>query len=213
MGKRFLAAGLACLVTLAAWTAVSMPAAQDIVFTAVRAGDPLGRHRVEIRTDGDVTRVKTEIDFHVSLAFLTVYRLRHTSREVWRDGLLVSLDSQTNDNGQEHAVQARATRRGLVVEGPAGRSVVPAETMTTGSYWHPGVIAAERLIDTRTGRILEVTARRVATERIRAGGRTVEADRYRIDGDIKLNLWYAGQDWVKLSFRARGSDVDYVREP
>lgn len=213
MGRRVSAAGLACLVALAAWTAASVPAAERIVFTASRGGDPLGRHSVEIRTDGDVTRVETEIDFHVSLAFLTVYRLRHSSREVWRDGLLVSLDAQTNDNGRDREVRARATRRGLVVEGPAGRTVVPADTMTTGSYWRPGVIAAERLIDTRTGRILEVTARRIATERIRAEGRTVEADRYRIEGDIKLNLWYAGPDWVKLSFRVRGADVDYVREP
>ena len=44
-------------------------------------------------------------------------------------------------------------------------------------------------------------------------GETVEANKFLLDSDIDVTLWYddAGR-WLKLSFSARGQDIDYVLE-
>ena len=44
-----------------------------------------------------------------------------------------------------------------------------------------------------------------------ADGRSVEAERYEVTGDMNITVWYTPQgEWVKLAFPARGADIEYV---
>ena len=46
-----------------------------------------------------------------------------------------------------------------------------------------------------------------------AAGRTVDADRFAVTGDLTLDLWYDGSQWVGLSFPGPdGSPIDYRLE-
>ena len=102
---------------------------------------------------------------------------------------------------------------GLQVEGSAGSYLAPAETLPT-SYWNKAMIGQTRLLDTQSGRLIEVEVKPAGRERIDVGGRPVDAQRYEISGDLQASLWYDSADtWAKLAFMARGSGIDYERWP
>ena len=67
-----------------------------------------------------------------------------------------------------------------------------------------------QLLDTQKGRLLEVTIEPQGEEQILADGERFSATRYRMSGDLRLDLWYGpdGQ-WSRIAFDAKGSEVVY----
>ena len=61
------------------------------------------------------------------------------------------------------------------------------------------------------GEIIDVSVSERGRETVMVAGEPVEATRYLMDSDIDVDLWYddAGR-WVKLSFTARGQEIEYV---
>lgn len=178
-------------------------------FDVTRNGSPLG---VVMERFGDgITDVY--IAFKVDLAYITVYRYEHRSREHWRDGRLVALDTVTNDNGEAQKVTARATAAGLEVNGKAGRLVAPADILPS-SYWHPRFLDQTRMLDSQLGRILEFSITAVGTETIEALGKPTACTRYAMRGDIDLDFWYdSDRVWQKMTFTIGGGFFEYTRVP
>ncbi|MBN9496086.1 MAG: hypothetical protein J0H39_04985 [Alphaproteobacteria bacterium] len=194
------------LLALFAALVLSWPAAAappTLEFDVLRDGAPIGKHRVTIERDGTETRATIEIDMAVRLAFVTVYRYTHRSTELWREGRLVSLDARTDDNGTRTQVSARATDAGLAIDGSGGRYDAPAETVPT-SYWNREKVMRSPLLDTQSGKLIDVSAMALAAD--------ANGTRYRLAGDLEADLVYGpGGDWTGLSFSARGARIDYVR--
>ncbi len=183
------------------WSATAAP--RTLEFDVLRDGAPIGTHRVTIAHDGGDTRATIEIDMAVRLAFVTIYRYTHRSTELWRDGRLVSLDARTDDNGTRTHVTARATDAGLAIDGSGGRYVAPAATVPT-SYWNREKVMRSPLLDTQSGKLIDVSAMALAAD--------ANGTRYRLAGDLEADLVYGpGGDWTGLSFAARGARIDYVR--
>jgi hypothetical protein len=193
---------LALFAVLAlAWPAAAAP--RTLEFDVMRDGAPIGTHRVTVEHDGAETRATIEIDMAVRLAFVTIYRYTHRSTELWRAGKLVSLDARTDDNGTRTQVGARATEAGLTIEGSGGSYIAPAATVPT-SYWNPEKVMRSPLLDTQSGKLIDVSAMTLESG---PGGM-----RYRLRGDLEADLAYGpGGDWTGLSFAARGARIDYVR--
>jgi Family of unknown function (DUF6134) len=172
-------------------------------FDVLREGSPIGTHRVSIDTRGPETRVDIEIDMAVRFAFLTVYRYTHRSSEVWRAGRLTALDARTDDNGTRTDVRARERGEALHVAGSGGDYEAPADTVPT-SYWNRDKVARTRLLDTQSGKLVDVAATRVDADSTGA--------RYRLTGDLEADLAYGpAGEWTALSFVTRGSRIVYVR--
>ncbi len=184
------------------WPATAAP--RTLEFDVLRDGAPIGTHRVTIESEsGGETRATIEIDMAVRLAFVTIYRYTHRSTELWREGRLVSLDARTDDNGTRTHVTARATESGLAIDGSGGTYIAPAETVPT-SYWNREKASRDRLLDTQSGKLIDVTATVAAAD--------ANGVRYRLAGDLEADLVYGpGGDWTGLSFAARGGRIDYVR--
>ncbi len=183
------------------WSATAAP--RTLEFDVLRDGAPIGTHRVTIAHDGGDTRATIEIDMAVRLAFVTIYRYTHRSTELWRDGRLVSLDARTDDNGTRTQVNARATDTGLAIDGSGGTYIAPAETVPT-SYWNREKVMRSPLLDTQSGKLIDVSAMALAAD--------ANGTRYRLAGDLEADLVYGpGGDWTGLSFAARGARIDYVR--
>ncbi|HIP77236.1 MAG TPA: hypothetical protein EYH07_02050 [Kiloniellaceae bacterium] len=195
--------------------AIESPAAQTLAgetlaFKVMRDGAQIGHHKIRLEEIGDELHVEVDIELEVSLAFITLFRYEHTNKEVWRDGRLVSLETRTNDDGSEYWVSARSSAEGLVVEGSGGSFVAPAEILPT-SYWNPATVEQDVLLDTQRGRLLEVSSKAKGAETIQTPERTVDARRFKLDGDLKADLWYAPDgEWMKIAFDVRGSTIDYV---
>ncbi|MEQ8397787.1 DUF6134 family protein [Thalassobaculum sp.] len=180
-------------------------------FAVTREGSPLGVVMERFGSDGtdDITQVY--IDFKVDIAFITVYRYEHRSRERWRDGRLFALDTVTNDDGEAQQVTARASSNGLLVDGTQGRIVAPADILPS-SYWHPRFVEQSRMLDSQLGRILDFTITKAGSETIEALGRPTPCTRYAMRGDIDLDFWYdADRVWQKMTFTIGGGFIEYTR--
>lgn len=180
-------------------------------FQVTRDGNPIGHVMERYRPVGQDLQVDVFIGFMVSLAFIPVYRYEHRSRETWRDGRLVRLETVTNDNGDAQQVKGRAVPGGFDVEGMEGPVTAPADILPS-SYWHPRFTDSSRMLDSQLGRILEFDIAKVGSERIEAMGRPVEADRFAMRGDIDLDFWYdADRVWQKMAFTIKGGFMEYTR--
>lgn len=183
----------------------------DIVFSALRKGDPIGTHALRFRREGPLLRVDVEIDLLVRFAFVPVFRYTHRGAETWRDGRLVALDTRTDDNGEDFAVTARVEGDRLRVEGAHGELDLPSDIVPT-SYWDPTTPLSRTLLDTQRGRALSVQTRKVGRERVALPERAADCRRFRMRGDLNLELWYTEADELaKIAFEARGAAIEYAR--
>jgi len=190
----------------------ALPTAEQIAFRVTRDGEPLGRHILNFRQESDGLHVEIDIALDVKFAFLTLFRYRHRNHEVWRDGRLVALESQTDDDGEAFWVRAQATEDGLRVESAEGTYTAPAGIFPT-SYWNAATITQTQLLDTQTGAIRQVQVMPAAKETIILEGQTAAARKYRMSGDLEMDLWYSDSgSWAKLVFVARGAEVEYNRD-
>ena len=189
----------------------ALPGVDEIAFQVFRDGAPLGHHRVSFRREAQDLHVAVDIKLEVRLLFVTVFSYRHRNHEVWRDGRLVAIDTETDDDGEAFWLRGRATADGLAVEGSSGSFLAPAEVMPT-SYWNPQTVARTQLLDTQRGRLIQVAIAPAGVESVALAGRPVEARRYAVTGDLTLDLWYTAEgEWAKTSFEARGAEVVYAR--
>ncbi|MEC7655058.1 MAG: DUF6134 family protein, partial [Pseudomonadota bacterium] len=93
------------LAILLAFTTAATPEAEGVPedgilsFDIVRNGSSIGTHTYRFdQYDGRTeVRIKTEIDYRLLL--IPIYRFEHESHEVWENGRLSLLESNTNENG------------------------------------------------------------------------------------------------------------------
>ncbi len=190
----------------------ALPKLDTIAFQVYRDGARLGHHKILFRREAEDLHVEIDIQLEVKLLFLTVFSYSHRNYEVWRDGRLVAIDTETDDDGTTYWMRGRSTTDGLVVDGSGGRFLAPADVMPT-SYWNPKTVEMSRLLDTQHGRLIEVEIAPAGVESVAFAGQPVEARRYSMTGDLTLDLWYTQQgDWAKTSFEARGASVVYARQ-
>ncbi len=183
---------------------------RQLSFDVQRNGKTIGQHVVNIREDGDQVVVDTKIDVKINIAFVTVFRYSQTGREVWQDGKLVKLDTMSNDNGNEIKLTAERGEEGLMVHGTRFDGTM-AELALPTSYWNTATVACTKMFNTQNGKLMDVNVQEDGREVIEVSGRSVEATKYVIDGDLKKQIWYdrAGT-WVKSIFNVRGQTIEYV---
>ena len=213
-----LKAGVAGLVGCAiprfarAATAIVLPeAANDRRFSVLYKGDKIGTHTVSYSSATGETRVSTEIDLLVKLAFFTVLRFSHHSDETWRAGRLMSLNSETLEHGETLHVEGRATPQGFRVISKGGPFIASAATLTSNSLWTQAVLEQETVVDAQHGGIIGVSARKFSDEQIVIAGRQVNATRYTfITPYLAGSIWYDTDGlWVGGEFERDGSKIQY----
>ena len=206
-------AGLLGLSMLPLRSAFGATTPSPITFTAFRNGSLFGSHNLTFTNDGPRLIVDIEIAFDYKLAFIPLYRYRHQNREVWQDGRLIALSSETDDNGTAHKVSVTAERDQLIVDGSDGRLTLPADTPST-SYWNEATIERGEWLDTQRGKLVRSKVTPGKPEPLTIGDKNIEARPYQLDGDITCTLWYRDGVWVKLRFIASDDSViDYALEP
>lgn len=177
---------------------------------------PVGTHKIQFINKNKELHVDIDIEIEVMVAFVRLGYYRHRNHEVWRDDRLVAFKSWTDDNGDVSEVSGRITDEGLLVEGPAGEIVAPADILPT-SYWRADTIERDRLLHTQHGKVVEIEVTPIGDADVVDGGRTVPAAGYRLRGGVDADLWYDENDrWVKVAFSVRGADFEYalnVTEP
>jgi hypothetical protein len=185
----------------------------ELRFRVLRNGAPIGHHEVRFRTRQDEVIADSRFEAEVRVLFFTAYRYLYQSRDVWRDGCLVAVKAETNDNGKEMRVEAALEGEALRVTSPAGTRTVEAGIFPT-THWNAGVIGSQRVLNTITGDIAAVDMIALGEETVLVEGTPALAQRYRYTGEIQSDVWYdADGRWVKMRFNAQdGSTIEYVCE-
>jgi hypothetical protein len=183
----------------------------EMVFSVLRDGDPIGIHRVTFDVDGDRLLVGSRFEARVKVLFITAFEYLYESQSVWRDGCLVELKAITDDNGTKSRVSARLANGQLVIEGPSGAMRGKAGMFPT-DHWHSGVLQSDRVLNTITGQVARVNIADMGEGQVTVNDSPEAARRYVYSGDLQTEVWYDREGrWVKMRFRADdGSTIEYV---
>ena len=180
-------------------------------FDIVRNGSAIGTHTYRFDQSGSRTevRIKTEIDFRLLL--IPVYRFEHESREVWENGRLASLESETNENGTPVKLQVFRDEDSLMVMGEDGELHVDHEIIPA-SLWNRLVLERNETLTTISGNLKKFEVTYIGEEEIDIRGTTSPAQHFRLTGEFERDLWYNANDvLVRVQFEASdGSTVAYV---
>ncbi len=184
----------------------------SLYFIVKNGGSPIGTHRVSIRQEGARTIVQVRINLRVQLAFITLYRYDHENTEVWEDNQLISISSDTDDDGTQHRVRGQRLENGFAISASDRADYVAPLDVVTTSYWNINSLLSGRpVLDTQSG---EVRTLKVAPVDAALLGAAAKADAqrwYRVQGDdLDFNIAYDNNNrWVDLAFRAKGADIRY----
>jgi Family of unknown function (DUF6134) len=216
--RAFLLAGLAAAVScafprlaLAVTTAGLTSTAGNRRFSVLYKGHRIGAHTVLYSSESRDTRVNTEIQLKIKMAFFTVFEFSHRSEETWRDGQLLALKSETVEHGETLSVEGEQTPDGFRVVSKGGPFIAPTATLTSNSLWTPAVMEQDTVVDAQHGGIIGVSAQKFSDEDIAIGNRQVRATRYTfITPYLAGNIWYDEDNlWVRGEFERDGSKIQY----
>ncbi len=188
---------------------ITMPAAArdlDAKFLIERKGKVIGYHAVDVTPTEAGARVDTRIEMRVGLGPITFFKYDHRATEIWRGEDLISLVSETDNNGDQSSVNAKRYGDQLMITGTGFEGPAPEGAMPS-SYWDKNLVEANAMINTQTGEILDIDTSLVG-ETVAPNDRP--AEQYRLVGTIALNLWYDGERWVGSNFTVDGEELTYV---
>lgn len=186
--------------------------AKDLSFNVLRDGDKIGTHVFSISQNADQTRVKVRTRMKVKAAFITVFRYEHDRTEVWENGQLVSFDSVTHNDGDDLKLKVTRAGSALTVTDQDGRTKNIETSDLPVTFWNKGIMDKERLFSALDGNFYKISTREVGESVISINGKKYQAVHYKMFGSLERDLWYdKNGQLLKIKFRRRGSDIEYVR--
>jgi hypothetical protein len=194
-------------------SSLPIPPSRNMAFRLIRHGSAIGTHTLGFSVDGDTLTVQIAVDVVYMFGPIPLVRYTHRNIEVWRGGILTSLDGQTDKNGNRLHMSARRTPAGLQVEGTNAAPYIAPEDALPTTYWNARMLEAP-MIGTQDGMLVHPRVTEKPIEPVRlASGAEAEARCYSLTGDLDLDLWYApDRSWMSMRFGiADGSVITYER--
>ena len=121
-------------------------------FEVLRDGAPIGRQITTVSRQGEALEVTVRVRLLVKVLGIGAYRYELDSRERWEGGRLVSLEGETNDDGEAQVARVRREGERLISSG-SWSGEIPDDAATT-TYWTPAFLQRGTWISTQTGRPL-----------------------------------------------------------
>tara|TARA_A100001037_G_scaffold303482_1_gene337604 strand:+ start:1615 stop:2304 length:690 start_codon:yes stop_codon:yes gene_type:complete len=183
---------------------------EELRFSILRNGKPVGSHIVRFRNEEPGFHVSAESKITVRFLGLPVYKFHYRSDSAWLGGRLLQLAATTDDNGDQGIVEFEASADGARVSGPNGTQQVSSNIIPT-DHWHHPVVNASQVLNTLTGKINEVAILDLGWEDVLVAGELVRGRRHAYVGDLQTDVWYdADGRWVRMQFNGSdGSVMEY----
>ena len=181
-----------------------------IAYKVLRKGKKFGTHSVRFTRDGDVLTATTDVELEAGFGPIKVFSYRLNATETWKDGTLVKLSGDVDDDGKEGDVEAKRADDKLTVSGTKYQGEAPGGIIPA-SHWNFAQMQSTQLLSTEDGELLDINVTNQGRDIVQVAGQDIEATRYLMDSDIDVTLWYDTDGrWVKLAFEARGQDIEYT---
>jgi len=208
---RSVAVTMATVVACASWQAQ----AKTLDFTVYRDGSDIGTHSYAISQHGDETLVEVSTDIQVKMLFITAYKFTHASKEVWKNGKLIQLNSTTDDDGADKALNVKAQGDALtadsMVNGQDRRQTADANVVPA-SLWKKDIVKQTTVLNTLDGTLMSIKVEDLGADEVDAGGAKVTANHYSITGKLTRELWFnSAGDLVRVRFPDKtGTEIVYA---
>jgi Domain of unknown function (DUF6134) len=190
-----------------AQTPIVMPASSaDRRFTVLYKGSKIGTHTVLYSPGNDETHIDTDINLSASFLGIKVFAYRHRSEEIWRDGRIISLKSETLESGETLLVEGTAIPEGFRVVSKNGPFIASATTLTSNSQWTPAVLQQDTVVDAGHGGIIGISSHKVGDEQFLVAGQEIPTTRYKVVTPFLAgDIWYDENNlWVGGEFESKG---------
>lgn len=202
------------LLALALSPVPAVSQAKEWAFDVFLDKSKMGQHTFALSNNQLTSTAK----FNVKVLFIQAYTYDHTAVEQWRDGCLVSLNTNTVENKVIDEVKGSLAESGFVVDNGKTTQTLPECTMTF-AYWDPKILQQTKLLNPQNGQWLDVKVSKVNDETLTVKNKPTKTVHYKLTGTLagksKLNieLWYTADtlEWVALkSLTPEGYVVNYV---
>ncbi len=184
-------------------------APRTLTYNILMGDDPIGSEEVKLEPQGDRTKVTVTATTRVKVLFIN-FRYDHKREELWKGSTLESMKATTDDDGTPHALELTSKSGGYTLTADGKPSDLPATALPL-TLWTSEVVKRAPLFSLIDGARYTVTSKALGAETIEAGGRKIEAQHHRIEGDVERDLWYAADGTLlKTRFKRSGYDITYV---
>ena len=160
-------------------------------FNVTVDGNLIGKHQFKKKREAGLTIVTSNAKFDVKILFVNILKYRHQNREVWEDGCLSKIESTTRSNKKKFKVSGSEYKESFSIATLDGNSIHQG-CLYTFAYWNPDFLLQDRLVNSQTGEIEEVTVSKLDTDSNSLTGYVVNAK----EGPIKV--WYVDETWIGL---------------
>ena len=184
-----------------------------IEFDVYRKGSRIGRHIVRFAQDGDFLIVESEFKIKVKILFVTAYKFVFDAVGTWKDGALVSMKGDINDNGKKFKIDAEVKEGGsFYTIGKKGEFVAESWVYPT-NHWNIGAVDQSVVLNTLNGNLAKVEVVRHGIETIETVKGPISAEKFEYTGELRdTNVWYDRDGrWVKMVFTTKsGETIEHV---
>lgn len=191
--------------------AAAAESSDDLDFTVLRDGQPIGWHSVRLMSEADGFRAEVQTEIAVAIAFIPLFHYRHERSELWRHGHLISLQGQTDDNGRHFDLSIEAGRAGYrrIVN---GRQEDFGPEVEAGVPWRALGVGRHHFLSAVDDRLFDVSIEPLGADILELSSGAVKGDRFRMTGDAERELWYDRNGrLLRMRFRRFGSWIDFLR--
>ena len=187
---------------------------EELTFQVLLDDDKIGTHRFRIEQTSDAQKVDIDANFTYTFLGIPLYRYTHTNREIWRDGCLASIRSNTDDNGDLFTVEGNHNPTGFTVNTVIDQQDKAPQNLDdpcvmTFAYWDKNFLKQPQLLNSQNGEWLPVDVNFAGIEDIKLNDKTLSAKKYQVrnsDKEIDISVWYDSvtDRWLALESRVSG---------
>ena len=185
-----------------------------IEFDIYRNNKFIGKHIFSFEKSGELTSVRSEINFKIKKLGLVLYKYTAEGTEVYKDGNLIKFNSNTNQNNKKKYVNIKRDENEYIIDGSSYKGKVSTDFMI-GTWWNHGIVEANAQISAVSGRIIKQKVKFLGKKKIKIGEKSFNTLHFnfsstdkKLNKDKKLNtdIWYDEKtlNWVKASFEKKG---------
>lgn len=201
----------ACLCGMAGVTANDDSFTKSWVFQVYLDDAKLGTQRFDVSNSAFGTDVRIQASFDYDFFFVNVYSYRHSNHEIWKNGCLLSIQANTDDDGEAYFVSGFKRKDILILQSRDGEQQLSG-CVKTYAYWDASFLDSRQLLNAQTGKFQDVRVTSLGVENIAISGQSIAANHYLLgNDDVDIELWYAVDTGQWLGLRSTTVDGKVLR--
>ena len=155
-------------------------------------------------------RIQSRLRIEVTVLGIVMYRQQCDTTEVMQDNRLISLQSQSDKDGQKLETQGAAAGGQFVVKGTAGSFTGPTDILPS-EPWILEHSGEGTVVYPSTGKISKVTVSGGGYETVSVNGASLMARHFTVMGEARQDVWFDDQG-IPVMFRSveDGTPIDFV---